>query len=80
MSEENKGELTHGFNIHAGEHTHALDYMKDHMNQEQVKDMVTRAEGGHGAHFMVNHNGHQANYKLEHYDGKLIISEDHHSQ
>lgn len=77
MSEE-KAELVHGFDIHAGDHTHALSYIGSHMSQEQLKDMVHRAESGHSAHFMVTHNGIQSNFKLEHHDGKLSIHSAHH--
>ena len=75
MSDEIKEEkeLTHGFEIHAGDHKHALDYIGSHMNEQQVKDMVHRAESGHSAHFMVSGGGHEGNYKLEKQDGKLKI-------
>ena len=79
MSDEKVQNLTHGFNIHAGDHPHALDYIGSHMNEQQVKDMVKTAESGHSAHFMVTHDGHQQNFKLEHQDGKLVIHEAHHS-
>lgn len=79
MSDEKEENLTHGFNIHAGDHYHALAYIGSHMNAEQVKDMVDRAENGHSAHFMVTHSdGKQSNFKLEHHDGKLVIHEAHH--
>lgn len=79
MSDEKGENLVHGFDIHAGDHLHALSYMGSHMSAEQVKDMVHRAESGHSAHFMVTHsNGMQSNFKLEHHDGKLVIHEAHH--
>ena len=80
MSDEKGENLVHGFNIHAGDHQHALSYMGSHMSQEQLKDMVHRAENGHSAHFMVTHsNGMQSNFKLEHHGGRLVIHEGHHS-
>ena len=66
--------LTHEFDIHAGEHTQALEFMKNHMNSAQVADMVQRAKEGHGAHFMATHNGNKiGDYKLVLEDGHLRI-------
>ena len=80
MSEEKKEEnLTHGFKIDSGGHTHALSYMTDHMNEQQVREMVKRAESGHDADFLVDHNGQKSNFKLEHHDGKFKIYEAHNS-
>ena len=79
MSDEKGENLTHGFKIGPNGHHHALSYMGNHMNPEQVRDMVNRAESGHSAHFMVTHDGQQLNFKLEHHDGKLKIHEAHHS-
>ena len=71
--EENATNLTHGFEIHAGDHHHALKYMTTHMNQGQVKDMVHRAKSGHGADFKVKHDGREGNYTLSYHDGRLKI-------
>ncbi|MDD5721156.1 MAG: hypothetical protein PHT16_01765 [Candidatus Pacebacteria bacterium] len=78
MSDEKGENLVHGFDIHAGDHQHALSYIESHMSPEQLKDMVHRAESGHSAHFMVTHNGVQSNFKLIHQDGKLVIHHAHH--
>ncbi len=71
MSDEK--ELTHGFEIHAGTHTHALEYMKTRMDQRQVEDMVHTAKNGHSAEFQVNHNGKHMVYKLMNEGGTLRI-------
>lgn len=77
MSEENKEEegieLTHGHEIHAGDHRHALDFVAKHMSEAQVNEMVRTAKNGDGAHFMVSHGGEHKEYKLVHSDGKLKI-------
>ena len=77
MSDENKGDLIHGFNIDSGGHSLAASYMETHMNEQQVKEMVKRAESGHGADFLVEHNGQKSNFKLEHHDGRLEIHDAH---
>ncbi|MEK7095601.1 MAG: hypothetical protein AAB917_03000 [Patescibacteria group bacterium] len=82
--EEEEKELIHGFDIHAGEHTRALEYMIKNMNEKQVKDMVHIAKGGHGADFKVvmhgqENKGHHEDYKLVHEGGKLRISRAHHN-
>jgi hypothetical protein len=78
MSDQQVENLTHGFNIHGGEHSHALSYMGSHMSEQQVKDMVKQAERGHSAHFMVTHgDGSKSNFKLEHHSGKFEIHRAH---
>lgn len=77
MSDENEEkELTHGHEIHAGDHKHALSFMANHMNEKQVSEMVERVERGHSAHFEVTHGDHQGSYKLERSDGKIKIHRD----
>jgi len=81
MSDEKERKLTHGFEIDAGDHHHALSYMENHMNKEQVKEMVhnARESGDHNSHFTAHVDGRDIEYKLEHHDGKLRINSVHHS-
>ena len=79
MQDEKEKDLTHGFEIHAGDHHNALKYITSHMNEQQLKDMVYVAKSGHGADFQVNHGGQHSNYKLVHEGGKLVIHPVHHS-
>ncbi len=77
MSHE-EPKLTHGYEIHS-EHGHALDFMTRHMNENQVRQMVERAHTGHGADFMVTHDGKpMGNFKLERDGGKLVVHQVHH--
>jgi hypothetical protein len=76
MSDEIKEEkeLTHGFEINAREHKHALEHIEKHMSPEQVEGMVRLAKDGHSAHFKA---GNEGDYKLEYHDGKLSIHSAH---
>ncbi len=76
--DEKEKNLTHGFEIHAEDHHHALEYMATHMNAKQVEDMVDRAKKGHSADFMVKNEGREGNYKLSYHDGKLKIHDARH--
>lgn len=72
MSDEKEGELTHGFNIKAGEHTHALSYIAEHMSERQLRDMAEHAERHHDEGFTFH--AHGEDFKLKHHsDGSLSI-------
>ena len=74
MADEKEKELTHGFEIDARDHKHALEHIEKHMNPEQLKGMVRLAKDGHGADFKAGSNG---DYKLEYHDGRLSIHNAH---
>jgi hypothetical protein len=78
MPHTEEPKLTHGYEIHS-EHHSALDFMGNHMNEHQVRQMVERAKSGHSADFRITHDGHFGDFKLEHHDGKLVVHESHHN-
>jgi hypothetical protein len=70
MLDERNENLVHGHQFDPNGHHGVIDFMKNHMSEEQIKQLAHTAEHSeHGAHFTAHVDGMDVEYRL--HNGKI---------